>query len=462
MTVEVWSFDNWDGNWYDYQGAENSFMLSSVMPDKKRQEHEFRDHLFTTRTIDALEKLVKEPKYFMLNIGFKNPHLALHVPHRFYEMYKNKTESWRLTKKELRFPFLASGGGYKCCAEGEFHYMNNEGASRHKESISLGDINQAIPLRMRDELMMGYCGMITYTDTQLGRILDAVDKLNLWNNLTIVLTADHGMHNGEKGLWYDHKCLNYCYKPYCNYSILLFNFREKWSLFDESSRVPLMIYHPQSPFKGQHYTKPVELIDVFPTINDLTQAPYDPKSLCKGGVECDPLQGKSLAPVVLGDVWSKHLAKSVLKNDLNKTIDSIKLVRDFSITQVWRCVNQEQYIAAKKLIVTGVKTRPKIWNECERDALAKGDISLMGYSMRTNDYRYTAWVRMDHAKMQPFWDLPPLEEDLFDHRNETLADFTHQETSNIAKRSGNDKVVSALREKLLTFLKTEVKYRGKF
>ena len=38
--------------------------------------------------------------------------------------------------------------------------------------------------------------------------------------VTIVLTADHGMHHGEKGIW------------------------EKWSLFDESTHVPLMMYHP--------------------------------------------------------------------------------------------------------------------------------------------------------------------------------------------------------------------------
>jgi hypothetical protein len=233
-------------------------------------------------------------------------------------------------------------------------------------------------------------------------------------------------------------------------------------LFDESARVPLMIYHPNSPFKGQHYTSPVELIDVFPTINDLTQAPYDEKKLCKDGNECDPLQGKSLAPVVLGEVWVEHSAKSVMKNEKIASIESIKLARDFSITQVWRCVNQDQYTAAKKLMVTGVKARPKIWEECDRDSPRPNEISAMGYSMRTKDYRYTAWLKMDVEKMMPIWEVAPLEEDLFDHRNETLADFTHRETVNVAKRPGFELAIVALREKLLTFLKSEVKYRGKF
>lgn len=55
--------------------------------------------------------------------------------------------------------------------------------------------------RMHDELMLGYCGAITFLDVQLGRILDVIDELHLWNNITIVLSADHGMHNGEKGIW---------------------------------------------------------------------------------------------------------------------------------------------------------------------------------------------------------------------------------------------------------------------
>ncbi len=34
-----------------------------------------------------------------------------------------------------------------------------------------------------------------------GRILDVLDELKLWDNTTVILSADHGMHNGEKGIW---------------------------------------------------------------------------------------------------------------------------------------------------------------------------------------------------------------------------------------------------------------------
>ena len=73
-------------------------------------------------------------------------------------------------------------------------------------------------------------------------------------------------------------------------------------------RVPLIIHHPQSPYKGQHYTHPVESIDVYPTLVDLLRLQYTPE-VCSGqmgygdsprNVRCHELQGKSLAPVVLG------------------------------------------------------------------------------------------------------------------------------------------------------------------
>jgi iduronate 2-sulfatase len=70
---------------------------------------------------------------------------------------------------------------------------------------------------MYNELMIGYAAAVTYVDKQLGRVLDVLDELQLWDNLTVVLTADHGMHNGEKGLW------------------------EKWSLFEESTRYVLSL-----------------------------------------------------------------------------------------------------------------------------------------------------------------------------------------------------------------------------
>ena len=195
----VWN-EMFDGNWYDYQAKEWNFMNSSVMPDKITPEETFPDHIFANKAIESLTRLSKLNKYYMVAIGFKMPHLAMHVPYKYYDMYRSKVDQWKSNPEELRFPATSPPVSYRCCAD-DFRYMREEGAMFHNCTYDLRYINNTIPLTVHQEMMWGYAALITFVDKQLGRVLDAVDQLELWGNLTVVLTADHGMHNGEKGIW---------------------------------------------------------------------------------------------------------------------------------------------------------------------------------------------------------------------------------------------------------------------
>jgi len=157
----IWNYDSWENDWYTYQNAERAWMNSSTMPDKIKPEEKFRDYEFTEKLINSMKAMHKLDKYFMAAIGFKLPHLAVHVPHKYYEMYKGatqfflnsflviiitliitgKSEYWALSKKELRFPFSAPTNGYRCCPEPEFVFMEKEGSTRSHKSVNLGDIN---------------------------------------------------------------------------------------------------------------------------------------------------------------------------------------------------------------------------------------------------------------------------------------------------------------------------------
>ena len=198
---QIWSNEGWDNGWYEYQAFEGTMMNSSVMPDRYRKEKEFRDYQFTSKAITKLRFLSRRPKPFMLAVGYKLPHLALHVPYKYYAMYRNKTESWKLSKKQLKFPSSVSEVSYRCCAALDFDFMREEGAAKSNRSYSMVDINSPTRADARDEIMMAYSAAISFLDRQLGRLLDEVDRLQLWSNLTVVLTADHGMNNGEKGMW---------------------------------------------------------------------------------------------------------------------------------------------------------------------------------------------------------------------------------------------------------------------
>jgi hypothetical protein len=407
-------------------------------------------------------------------------------------MYKgeDKIESWKLSKKELKFPPSAPSCGYRCCAEDRFLYMQEEGSVKSNNGVNINNIQNHFSPEMHNELMQGYCAAVTFVDTQLGRILDKVDELDLWHNLTIVLTADHGMHNGEKGIW------------------------EKWTLFDEATRVPLLISHPLSPHNGQHYTLPVETIDIFPTLIDILGNTFDSKNGCGDNSqsninECKKLQGKSLAPIILGKEWKRFKVDS--KEKTIKQLDTVKInntkdtalltnyildksrlnkplqvpmenpasynLRDFAISQVWYCANkdsvqQEENLYYKRrenfnMTLYHLNSESKYekpfrsyyWRTCNVDLAPDDELSILGYSMRTIEYRYTAWFHFDRKLNLPMLDTIPFKEELYDHRGDTLASFTHKELINLSHKPQFKDILRKNREILVAFIRKEVVFK---
>lgn len=94
-----------------------------------------------------------------------------------------------------------------------------------------------------------YYACVTFMDAQVGVLLDAMDRLQLWENTIVIFLSDHGVHLGEHG-----------------------GFWGKQSLMEESVRVPLIAY---APGRKAEVASPrlVELVDVFPTLTDLCGLP---------------------------------------------------------------------------------------------------------------------------------------------------------------------------------------------
>lgn len=126
-----------------------------------------------------------------------------------------------------------------------------------------------------------YFATISFVDAQVGQLLDALEEHDLMDNTIVVFWSDHGYFLGEKGLWYKRKA------------------------FERSARMPLIIAAPGLS-KGEHTAKPVELLDLYPTLADLCRL-KPPANL----------EGKSLRPLLTdptGKDWSKPAVTQVWHN----------------------------------------------------------------------------------------------------------------------------------------------------
>jgi iduronate 2-sulfatase len=185
---------------------------------------------------------------------------------------------------------------------------------------------------LRRQSLQAYYASISFMDAQVGRIVDTLDQLGLSDNTIIVFTSDHGYHTGEHGLW------------------------QKMSLFEESSRVPMLIVAPGVAAKGSVVKSPVSHIDLFPTLAELCGVPAPAN-----------LQGQSLVPILK---------------------DPTATGRGWAITQVSRGNPAAQNPNAK------------------RDAKTK---SFFGYSLRTPRWRYTEWDEGKEGRELYDHDIDPLE-----------------------------------------------------
>ena len=111
---------------------------------------------------------------------------------------------------------------------------------------------------------------MSYTDAQVGRLLDALDKEGLADNTVIVLWGDHGWQLGDHGLWHKH------------------------TNFELATRAPLLLSVPGQKTAGQKCNAPVEFVNVYPTLADVCGLPI-PSGL--DGVSLKPFVENPAAPM---------------------------------------------------------------------------------------------------------------------------------------------------------------------
>jgi uncharacterized sulfatase len=153
---------------------------------------------------------------FFIGVGFHRPHLPWGVPKKYFDLYP---------PSEIKFP----------------PEPPNDRDDIPKEAIGYGDAAKPMSDAERRAHIAAYYASISFMDAQLGIVLDAMDRLKLWDKTIVVFWGDHGYMLGEHGL------------------------QRKQALFEQACRVPLLIHFPGHG-EGKSSKSIVECVDVYPTL----------------------------------------------------------------------------------------------------------------------------------------------------------------------------------------------------
>jgi iduronate 2-sulfatase len=208
--------------------------MSFYMADGTDEEQ--TDGKSATETIRLLEAHQNEP--FFLGAGFYRPHTPYVAPKRYFDLYPLES---------IKLPFNPP----------------DDASDIPEPALQIRPFNYGLTDQQCRECMRAYFASISFVDAQVGRLLDALDRLKLADRTIIVLWGDHGYLLGEHGQWM------------------------KQSLFEESAHVPLIIAAPGAKGNGQGSPRIVETIDIYPTLADLA-----------GLARPDNLAGTSLRPLL--------------------------------------------------------------------------------------------------------------------------------------------------------------------
>jgi len=322
------------------------------------EDHEYTDGYHAELAIATLKDMVeKDNKPFFLGLGFRLPHLDWNAPKKYWDLYDKE-------KIPMSEQLEAPEGGAAMGLHASFELRVRHGIPK----------SGPIEGELAKTLKHAYLASVSYVDAQIGKMISALEESGQRDNTIIILWSDHGWHLGDMGVW--GKATNY----------------------EIATRVPMMIWTPDMPDgnRGKRTDALVELIDMYPTLNELA------------GLEApNHLEGQSFVPLLENP--SREWKKAVFSQFPSPAL------REWAANPL-TAEMRETYFGPLIEDVEGkiMAQQGKKWN---RDLFEN---KLMGYSMRTERYRFVAWKDRTNP------DAEPVDVELYDHQTDP------SETKNIA------------------------------
>ncbi len=193
----------------------------AFLADREGTDSEHTDGKVAKEVIRLLAEHRNEP--FFIAAGFYRPHCPWITPSKYFDMYN---------MEQISLPEIS------------------DKTSKEYPALALASTNpwplNGLTTEQARECKLAYYASISFVDAQIGIVLDALDSLGLSDKTIVVFWSDHGYHLGEHGLWFKQSC------------------------FEESAKAPLIISVPGLKSAGKVCRRIVELIDIYPTLAELT------------------------------------------------------------------------------------------------------------------------------------------------------------------------------------------------
>ncbi len=292
----------------------------------------------TQTAIATLKEMVKDDRPFFLAMGYKLPHLNWVAPKKYWDLYQRD-------QIPLAQQTTAPEGGAAMGLHASFELRTRAGIPK------TGPINDELARTLKH----AYLASVSYVDAQLGLLIDALNQTGLRDNTIIVIWSDHGWHLGDMGVW--GKATNY----------------------EIGTRVPLIVWTPDMKLQRHQSDALVELIDIFPTLCELT------------GVESPKhLEGRSFAPLLKdpGQPWKSEVFSQYPNPAL----------REWAANPL--SVGMRETFFGPLLKEVEQKIVDQMGDKWDRE-LFENDV--MGYAIRTDRYRLVQWQNHKKKESEPIF-----------------------------------------------------------
>lgn len=194
---------------------------------------------------------------FWMGVGFYRPHVPQFAPQKWFDLYPLET---------LQLPKTITD---------DLNDISPYGIDISRLKHVTPTFEWVTENEAWKPLVQSYLACVSFVDEQIGRVLTALDNGDYGKNTYVVLISDHGFDLGEKDRF------------------------GKRSLWENGTRVPMIIMGPGIP-EGKVINKPVQLLDIYPTLLELSNLKADHKH-----------EGNSLVPLLrnMEAEWP-HFARS--------------------------------------------------------------------------------------------------------------------------------------------------------